>query len=384
MLPAAEPVPYPGEMDDVVLERRRRRHELPKAQLVELLAGDQRRRSSRRRRSCRRGRDLLRRRPGGDDDVGWRARRRIDVERQHRRGGDAGSQLVADRPGELAHAAPLGRSPQVGLVGDQLAVEGEHVEDRRRGVEQGDARVVGLTGRQPAELDAPADRPSHRAEEPRMRVDGDVEAGESPGAGGCVGHHKPPSTSISRRPFSGRLAVVVEAQHLARADPHDPGRQLVGRRHAERMTGDDVRAPDSRDRRQRGVDRRQVQRLAEAEAVGVEQPGRTVGVGTRSEGEAGGAGEVAAEVPRLQMESELDVERHELRVARGRRRCRSCGTGRGDPPVRLRTVDRLPASRRRRGRWRRTRSTSSRSSATSPPPAGPADRARRARPSPRR
>ena len=68
----------------------------------------------------------------------------------------------------------------------------------------------------------------------------------------------------------------------------------------------------------------------------------------------------------------------------GRRRCRSCGTARGDPRVGSRTADRLPANRRRRGRWRRTWSTSSRSSATSPPPAEPASPLPPARPSRRR
>ena len=60
-------------------------------------------------------------------------------------GRDAGSQLIADESRKLNQRDPLGCCSQVGLVGNALLVEGEHIGDRCPGIEKRDREVIVIT-----------------------------------------------------------------------------------------------------------------------------------------------------------------------------------------------------------------------------------------------
>ena len=110
------------------------------------------------------------------------------------RRGDARAQLVAHQTGQFQHRAPLGGGAQIGLVGDPLLVEAQHVAHRRPGVEQGDRRVAGVTGGQALQraqvrqrlpigtlaIDFQGRQPRlHRFQEAAMRADTVVQRGQA-------------------------------------------------------------------------------------------------------------------------------------------------------------------------------------------------------------
>ncbi|MFT3769520.1 MAG: hypothetical protein QM820_29125 [Minicystis sp.] len=87
----------------------------------------------------------------GDGHRRGRALRCFEREDEVDAGRYPGTQRVTDEARQLDDADALGRGAQVGLVGDALLVEGEHVGDDGEGVEQGNGEVIGLAGAQVAE-----------------------------------------------------------------------------------------------------------------------------------------------------------------------------------------------------------------------------------------
>ena len=78
---------------------------------------------------------------GGDLDAAIGFVRILDGEAEMDRRGDTRGQLVADRPRDLDHRPALDCRAEIGLVGDTLGIEAQHVQACREGVHERERRI---------------------------------------------------------------------------------------------------------------------------------------------------------------------------------------------------------------------------------------------------
>ena len=227
---------------------------------------------------------------------------------------------------------------QVGLVGDALLVEGEHVGHAGPGVEQGDRDVVVGPGGQTGERLARRGRQGreHAALEQRVRPDpvGDgaepgavvephwregrqpqaAAAGAGAGRTGARGTgHFPPRIVSLKTPRSGKFGSLSRRAISRRPTAKLARRQRLRVRHPEPLEDRHVDRIDAVDRLRRRVEAAQVDGLAEGEVVGMEDAPTAVRPHPVAEHLEQGLLHLAAEVVGLHADVELDVERDEAR-----------------------------------------------------------------------
>ena len=247
---------------------------------------------------------------------------------------DAGPEPVADQAPELLQRDPLARRAQVRLVREPLVVEREHVRRDRPRVEQRDREVVGVAR---AERGEPRpvrirQRRDHRRAEVGVRRDavGDRREarpvlhlerralGHARAAAARArrrrGAHLPPPAVSTSTPCSGKRRVVVEARDLEPAHLEHAGVERARRDVALALERHRRHRLDARDRLRRGDDRRQVDRLAEREAVGMEEAERAVPArAAREHVEARRPSRPTGSSSGFTQTCSADVERHEAR-----------------------------------------------------------------------
>ena len=262
---------------------------------------------------------------GGGRDLG----RRFDREREVGLRRDAGTQPVADEPTELLERDPFARRAQVRLVGEAFRVERQDIRHDRPRIEDGDRDIVGIAGRQVREtraIDVGQTR-DHRVEEVAVPpdairdrgqagpvVDGARRAARDTGAaaaGRASDRHLPPPIASVSSPRSGNVGSFSSWGISSRAKESTPesialvewSRWRSNVRRCDRL--DAFHGLDRRD------DRREVDRLAEREPVGVEESQRAVGPDAARQDVEHGRFDVGAEILRQDADAKADLERDE-------------------------------------------------------------------------
>ena len=261
------------------------------------------------------------------------ARHLLQGERQVGAGRDARRELVADQPGQLEDRAPLGRGTQEVLVRDALLVEAEHVErdgeriaerDREvRVLARAEAGERGELGRRQAceerffepcvHARAIRDRAlPRRVVDARRRLD--VRAGAAAAGFEEGRHHLPPKSVRRSTPCSGKFGSLSRRGISSRAERHEALRERQGIHGALALEARHLHRGDARDLPRGGVERTEVDGLAERQVVGMEQAAPAVGQRAVAEHFREARAHVAPEMARLHAHEEVDLERHVHRI----------------------------------------------------------------------